>query len=111
MIMKNILTLLVILFVFLLTACSSTPKVKIEKKPLISDHHLMMSLLNRPITEDQKMMLAFAQDRERYSNDIFVNTVSIKGPRTSDENTNRTQHVYAALIERDVNAVRIVSAE
>jgi uncharacterized protein YcfL len=109
--MKNILTLLVILSSFLLTACSTTPKIEIVKKPLISDHHLMMSLLNRPVTEDQKMMLAFAQQRERYSNDIFVNTVSIKGPKDSDIDTRRVQHVYAALIERDVNSVRIMAAE
>ena len=62
--MKKILTLLVVLSAFLLTACSTTPKVEIVKKPLIADHHLMMSLLNRPVTEDQKMMLAFAQQRK-----------------------------------------------
>jgi len=109
--MKNILTLLVILFSLLLTGCSATPKVETVKKPLISDHHLMMSLLNRPVTEDQRMMLAFAQQRERYTNDIFVNTVSIKGPKDSDVDTSRTQHVYAALIERDANSVRIIAAE
>ena len=109
--MKNILTLLVILFSFLLTVCSTTPKIEIVKKPLISDHHLMMSLLNRPVTEDQRMMLAFAQQRERYTNDIFVNTVSIKGPKDSDVDTSRTQHVYAALIERDTNSIRIIAAE
>jgi len=109
--MKNTLTLIAIIFSLLVTACSSTPKVKIEKRPLISDHHLMMSLLNRPVTEDQQMMLAFAQQRERYSNEVFVNTISIKGPKTSGENTNRAQHVYAALIERDVNAISIVAAE
>jgi len=109
--MKNLLSLLVITFALLLTACSSTSVVKIEKKPLISDHHLMMSLLHRPVPEDQKMMIAFAQQRERYSSDIFVNAVSIKGPKASDDNINRPQHAYAALIERDVNAVTIVAAE
>lgn len=109
--MKKILTLLVVLSSFLLTACSTTPKVEIVKKPLISDHHLMMSLLNRPVTEDQKMMLAFAQQRKNYSSDIFVNAVSIRGPKESDIDTNRVQHVYAALIERDVNSVRIIAAE
>jgi uncharacterized protein YcfL len=109
--MKNILTLLIILFSFLLTACSSTSKVEIVKKPLISDHYLMMSLLNRSVTEDQKMMLEFAQQRERYTNDIFVNTVSIKGPKDSNTETNRVQHVYAALIESDINSVSIIAAE
>jgi hypothetical protein len=109
--MKNILTLLVVLSTLLLTACRSTPQVTIEKKPLLSDHHLMMSLLHRPVTEDQQMMLAFAQQRERYSNDIFVNTVNIKGPKISDDNSQRTTHVYAALIARDVNSIRIITAE
>lgn len=109
--MKNILPLMMALFVLLLTACSSTPVVKIEKKPLVSDHHLMMSLLQRPITQDQQMMLAFAEQRQRYSNEIFVNSVSIKGPKSSDANASRTQHVYAALIANDVNSVSIVAAE
>jgi starvation-inducible outer membrane lipoprotein len=110
--MKNTLTLFVIIFTLLLTACSSTPKeVKLVKKTLLSDHHLMMSLLNRPVTEDQKMMLAFAQQRESYSNEIFVNTVSIKGPKTHAKSTNRAEHVYAALIARDINSVSIVAAE
>ncbi|TWX55757.1 hypothetical protein [Colwellia hornerae] len=109
--MKNILTLLIVLSALLLTACSSTPQVAIEKKPLLSDHHLMMSLLHRPVTEDQQMMLAFAQQRERYSNDIFINTVSIKGPKINDNNNQRTTHVYAALIARDVNAISIIAAE
>ncbi|MFB0980906.1 MAG: hypothetical protein QMC62_08325 [Alteromonadaceae bacterium] len=71
----------------------------------------MMSLLNRSVTEDQKMMLEFAQQRERYTNDIFVNTVSIKGPKDSNTETNRVQHVYAALIESDINSVSIIAAE
>jgi len=109
--MKNIFVLLTLFCALLLTACSSTPKVKLEKKPLISDHHLMMSLLNRPVTEDQKMMLAFAQQREKYSNAIFINSVSIKGPKSSDTNSQRNQHIYAGLIERDVNSVSIMAAE
>ena len=109
--MKNILTLMTIIFTLLLTACSSTNNVKIERKILTSDHHLMMSLLNRPVTEDQKMMLAFAQERESYRNEMFVNAVSIKGPKFTDNNNNRVQHIYAALIERDINSVIIIAAE
>ena len=56
-------------------------------------------------------MLAFAQQRKNYSSDIFVNAVSIRGPKESDIDTNRVQHVYAALIERDVNSVSIIAAE
>ena len=37
------------------------------RKTLHSDHQLMMSLLNRPITADQAMMLAFEQERSNYS--------------------------------------------
>ena len=58
--MKNLLTLGAILIITLLSACSSTQQTIVEKKPLVSDHYLMLSLLNRPMTQDQQMMLAFA---------------------------------------------------
>lgn len=80
------------------------------KKPLGSDHHLMMSLLNRPMTEDQAMMLAFAQERVLYSNsftDYANNGVVIKGEKVADEISNRMGHVYAQLISKDINSVLI----
>jgi len=80
------------------------------KKPLNSDHHLMMSLLNRPMTEDQAMMLAFAQERAEYANSYSHyanNAVMIKGDKASDSSSNRTEHAYAQLISQDINAVSI----
>ena len=80
------------------------------KKPLNSDHQLMMSLLNRPMTADQSMMLAFAQERANYTNNFTNhanNAVTIKGDKASDNSTNRTEHVYAQLISQDINAVSI----
>ena len=80
------------------------------KKPLNSDHQLMMSLLNRPMTADQAMMLAFAQERASYANTFANNAnnaVMIKGDKSSDSSNNRAEHVYAQLISQDINAVSI----
>jgi len=80
------------------------------KKSLNSDHQLMMSLLNRPMTADQAMMLAFAQERVSYA-DTFANYannfVIIKGDKASDSSSHRTMHAYAPQIEQDINAVTI----
>jgi hypothetical protein len=70
----------------------------------------MMSLLNRPITADQVMMLAFAQERANDTNNFanYVNNaVMIKGDKTSDNSSGRTEYVYAQLISQDINAVSI----
>ncbi len=80
------------------------------KKPLNSDHNLMMSLLNRPMTADQAMMLAFAQERVSYANtfaNYTNNGVIIKGDKASDNPSNRTKHAYAQYIAQDINAVLI----
>lgn len=80
------------------------------KKPLNSDHQLMMSLLNRPITADQAMMLAFAQERSSYVNTLAnysYDGVIIKGDKASDSSRNRTKHVYAQQITQDINSVSI----
>ncbi len=79
------------------------------KKPLYSDHHLMMSLLNRPVTADQAMMVAFAQERERYNSSYSHYAVEIKGDKSTDNSNNRSKHPYADLISQDINAV-IISA-
>ena len=78
-----------------------------KKKALGSDHQLMMSLLNRSMTTDQAMMLAFAQQRANYSNAFANYTVEIKGDKSSDEPNNRSEHTYAKLISQDINAVSI----
>ncbi|MCW8831944.1 MAG: hypothetical protein OQK09_04640 [Colwellia sp.] len=79
------------------------------KKPLSSDHQLMMSLLNRPMTADQSMMLAFAQQRASYATPFVTTGVAIKGKKENDNNTARTIHLYAHLIEQDINAVTITA--
>lgn len=84
------------------------------KKPLNSDHQLMMSLLNRPMTADQAMMLAFAQERASYANTFANNAnnaVMIKGDKASDSSSNRAEHVYAQLISQDINAVSITAPQ
>ncbi|GLX76914.1 hypothetical protein tinsulaeT_02540 [Thalassotalea insulae] len=91
-------------------ACSTTKTVKIEKKPLISDHHLMMSMLNRPMTGDQKIMLAFARQQDSYQHQIapvFVNAIYIRGEKSSDNEISPSQGIYSALIAQDINAIRI----
>jgi hypothetical protein len=105
--MKKYSWIFALFFFALLSACSSTSKVVIEKKPLISDHYLMLSLLNRPITQDQQMMLAFAQQRENFQNQYFVNAISIKGPKSENDNSMQTSHSYSSLIAQDFNSVRI----
>lgn len=100
-------TFIALTLLALLSACSTTPKVALEKKPLISDHQLMLSLLNRPMTQDQQMMLAFATQREHEQNSYFVHSIAIKGEKSSDKSANRATHTYSNLIAQDFNSVRI----
>lgn len=136
--MRPIKTIICLLFCLSLFACSSTEKKSNSqfsangyaqgyvsnnfihtqftpvnqhtvKKALNSDHQLMLSLLNRPMTEDQTMMLNFAQQRTNYTSVYFNKNVTIKGPK-SENSTTRTVHLYAHLIEQDINAVSITAA-
>ena len=79
------------------------------KKSLSSDHQLMMSLLNRPMTEDQAMMLAFEEQRKSYSPTYANFGVEIKGERKANKTEKRSTHLYAHLIEQDINAVTITA--
>jgi len=130
---KNSVSLLFCLFLF---ACSSTEQVSNNyfidngyssgyikdnfshtqfkpttgntiKKTLHSDHQLMMSLLNRPITADQAMMIAFKQERSNYSSSFSNYGVEIKGDKSSDKSNNRAENPYAKLISQDINSVSI----
>ena len=105
--MKKLTIIFALLLITLLSACSATTEVAIEKKPLISDHHLMLSLLNRPVTQDQQMMLAFAEHRESYQNLYFVKAIEIKGPKNTQNADARATHSYSELIAQDFNSVRI----
>jgi len=77
------------------------------KKELPSDHQLMMSLLNRPITADQALMIAFAQVRANYGGSYSNYGVEIKGDKNSDQADNKSNHAYSTLISQDINAVNI----
>lgn len=74
------------------------------KKAASSDQALMVSLLNRPIPEDQKMMLAFAQRQNIYLQDSQFVGIQIKGEKADDI---RTVSSYAHVIEKDINSVMI----
>lgn len=81
---------------------------KTIKKSNTSDHHLMLSLLNRPMTEDRKMMLAFAKQRARYLPVQLAQGIQIKGDVKQDSNgTNELP--YTVLIAQDSNAINIIA--
>ena len=115
---KKCICIFIVLFI---GACSNTANKDYSvierndfKRPLVSDHHLRMSLLNRPVPQDQLMMLAFAQARAENQQDMqkrgyaFVDYVQIKGAPSDDEtdvpSSRRTNH----YISQDTNAVSIL---
>ncbi|AAZ26476.1 hypothetical protein [Colwellia psychrerythraea] len=77
------------------------------KKSASSDHELMLSLLNRPMPEDQRMMLAFAQRQANYFPDSTIIGVQIKGDKKNQNISTRTRSQYAQTIAQDINAVTI----
>jgi len=77
------------------------------KKTMSSDHQLMMSILNRPVTADQAMMLAFRQERASYNHYFSNYAVKIKGDKSSDTTSARTENAYTQLILQDINAIDI----
>ncbi len=104
-----------IFFIFtifsLLSACSATPEPQAigHKKPLINDHQLLLSLLNRPLPQDQIMMMQFAQ-QTYHNNSIFpqisVSYIAIRGEKKHDIGNNRSP-IYSQLIYNDQNAIMI----
>lgn len=77
-----------------------------HKRPLISDHHLMLSILGRPITSDQQMMLAFTAQNSQ-SSTLFVNSIKITGPEHQLQKMDNISNQYSQLIAQDTNAVNI----
>ena len=75
-----------------------------------TDHQLMMSLLNRPVTADHAMMIAFEQERMAYTASFSSSSsygIEIKGNK-NDENINyRANNLYSELILQDINAVNM----
>lgn len=76
------------------------------KRSFASDHQLLMSLLNRPMTADQAMMLAFTQQTHSESSEV-VNFVSIRGDKKQDNQRYNQVNGYSSLIAKDMNAVKI----
>jgi len=117
---KLLTTVLIILFV---SACSSienqnsnnwvnnssqTNNLSIEKKSFSSDHQLLLSLVNRPLPEDQLMMMRFAQVQYgENQNDPQVNYVSIRGDRSEDKQDAAISFAYSELIYQDQNSIAI----
>ncbi|KGJ97065.1 hypothetical protein [Colwellia psychrerythraea] len=77
------------------------------KRAASSDQQLMISLLNRPLPEDQRMMLAFAKRQDNYFPDSTITGIRIKGEKSDKVITNRVTSHYAKTIEQDHNAVAI----
>jgi hypothetical protein len=78
-----------------------------QKKAASSDQQLMLSLLNRPIPEDQRMMLAFAKRHRDYSPDSIIVGTKIMGDKITNEPQEQNTSIYADLIENDINAISI----
>ena len=78
------------------------------KKSFMSDHYLMMSLLNRPMTGDQAMMLAFTRQTKKLNKSIaLVNFVTLRGAKNQANGHYQQTTRYSALIAKDINAVNI----
>ena len=85
------------------------------KKPLSSDYQLLLSLLNRPIPEDQAMMLAFTQQgsskmHQNSARSVFVNYVNIKGNKENEKSSIKNQNDYSSLMAKDINSISITGS-
>ena len=94
----------------ILSACASTQEnfsYSEIKRPLTSDFELAMSLLNRPLPEDQLFMLAFAkQQTEQWG---YMNYVSILGNKSDSPAPTHANWLTTAL-DNDINA-KFIKAE
>jgi len=77
------------------------------QRAIHSDHQLMMSILNRPITTDQAMKFAFKQERSIDGHQFANYAVKIRGDKSSDITSPRAENVYTQLISQDINAINI----
>ena len=83
-------------------------KFSVEKKSFSSDKELLFSLLNRPIPEDQQMMLNFAQTQDSLASQYpQVSYVSIRGDRKDDKQNEQQTYAYSNLIYQDQNSVAV----
>jgi len=83
----------------------------IQKKSFNSDQQLLLSLLNRPMTADMKMMTAFTQPQTS-NNASLVNYVSIQGPRGRTEHRlTNNQNPFMKLVYQDSHAIMLKGAD
>jgi hypothetical protein len=77
------------------------------KKRASTDQELMLSLINRAMPEDQRMMLAFAKSQEHYLPENAIVGIQIKGNKHEETTKHRVISNYAQMINQDINAVNI----
>jgi len=86
----------------------STNNLSLEKKSFSSDHQLLLSLLNRPLPEDQLMMMRFAQVQYgNNQNNPQVNYVNIRGNRSEEKSDDVISFAFSNLIYKDQNSIAI----
>ena len=101
---------------FILTICLSacmatsinTQQYPTYKRPLSNDFELALSLLNRPVPEDQQIMLAFAAQQEEQWG--CMHYVAIIGNKESSPAPQRNSFIYAQIVN-DINAKTILTSE
>lgn len=119
------------LMALILAGCASTKvdhysliEKSENKRPLISDYHLKMSLVDRPVPKDQLMMLAFAEQRVSYqhlSNEVHapdrlvnVSYVSIKGDKKTHNHDDDSYEIFRTtdpLIYKDRNSISLLGPQ
>jgi hypothetical protein len=122
--MKSMIPVLMLIVINLLTACSTTAtssqaalqlhdltNVSSPKKQFSSDQQLLLSLLNRPMTEDMQMMQAFATQQLGDTPFNRVNYVSIRGAKGTDQTARQQTSALWQLVYTDSHSVAIQGAE
>lgn len=108
--MQYLKWLMMVVAIGLFSGCATTESEKQiysqVKRPLTNDFALAISLLNRPIPEDQLMMLAFAKQQE--SQWGYSHYVSVLGPKEYVAKPKNTSWLYQQ-IQQDDNAITISS--
>ena len=112
--MKCIYKILVVCVSFFALGCATTNQplsyqmsnTNHDKRPLVSDHHLMLAMLNRPITADQQLMRSFTRDNTQPSA-LFVNPIAIIGSEQLPQTSHNSVDEYSKLIAKDRHAVSI----
>lgn len=105
--MKIFKNLFILLTIVITTACSTTNKITYSefKRPLTNDYALAISLLNRPVPQDQQMMLAFVEHQtKQYGNFHYV---SIVGDKSNSPVPKNTSLLYT-LTYNDTNATSLI---